>query len=77
MARHPDIEALMLRYNMAHKNAAEEVSLPVAREYGKPVIAFTTTRWNGLQELSSSAGPTTAECLSFAFTPIVSPPVEI
>jgi len=45
----PAFDALMLRYNMAHRNAAEMLSLPAAFDNGIPVVAFTTTRWNRLQ----------------------------
>lgn len=63
-----DFDALMLRYNMSHRKAAESLSLPVAKERGTPVIAFTTTRWNRLQQ-ECPAGmtpPTTSDCLKFA-----------
>lgn len=63
-----DFDALMLRYNMSHRKAAESLSLPVAKERGTPVIAFTTTRWNRLQQESPSgmSPPTTSDCLKFA-----------
>jgi len=70
-----EVDALMIRYNLGHKDAAEEVSFAAAREKNKPVIAFTTTRWNALQEGGPNA-PTTSECLSFALGKKVSPPVE-
>jgi hypothetical protein len=83
MARHPSVDLLLLRYGISHKQAAEEVSLPAAREHGKPVIAFTTTRWNALQEGAGVEGwpeaywPTTGECLSFPLRSRSSPPVEV
>ena len=43
------VDALMLRYNLSHKRAAETLSLPNALGNEIPVIAFTTTRWNRLQ----------------------------
>jgi len=63
-----DFDALMLRYNMSHRKAAESLSLPAAQERGTPVIAFTTTRWNRLQEESPAemTPPTTSDCLKFA-----------
>ena len=68
----------MLRYGMSHKDAAEKLSLPAARNYQKPVIAFTTTRWNRLQqqqeESQQDVPPTSADCLSFVFG--TTPPVE-
>ena len=45
----PLLDAMMLRYNMAHKTAAETISFPVCAESGIPCLAFTTTRWNRLQ----------------------------
>eukprot|EP00534_Pseudo-nitzschia_fraudulenta_P008052 CAMPEP_0201149360 /NCGR_PEP_ID=MMETSP0851-20130426/10667_1 /ASSEMBLY_ACC=CAM_ASM_000631 /TAXON_ID=183588 /ORGANISM="Pseudo-nitzschia fraudulenta, Strain WWA7" /LENGTH=372 /DNA_ID=CAMNT_0047425737 /DNA_START=193 /DNA_END=1311 /DNA_ORIENTATION=+ len=80
----PILDAMMLRYNMAHKHAAEHYSFPACAKAGIPVMAFTTTRWNRLQEghpdwnngddESSSSNrpkrpPTTPECLSFALQP--------
>ncbi|MDZ8068193.1 MAG: aldo/keto reductase [Nostoc sp. DedQUE08] len=44
-ARHIDV--LMLRYNMAHRKAEEDV-LPSASKAGIPVVAFTCTRWGSL-----------------------------
>ncbi len=78
----PALDALMLRYNMAHRSAAECLSLPAALENGIPVVAFTTTRWNRLQEVSadipsghlSQIRPTTADCIKFALN---HPSVEI
>ena len=51
-------DALVLRYNMSHKVAAESLSLPRALENGVPVVAFTTTRWNRLLQQRC---PTTSE----------------
>jgi hypothetical protein len=73
----PFLDAMMLRYNMAHKIAAEEISFPVCAEAGIPVLAFTTTRWNRLQAGHHSAAataampppPETPDCLSFALVP--------
>jgi aryl-alcohol dehydrogenase-like predicted oxidoreductase len=45
----PLLDAMMLRYNMAHKTAAESISFPVCAELRIPCLAFTTTRWNRLQ----------------------------
>lgn len=61
-------DALMLRYNMSHRNAAEAISLPKARENGIPVLAFTTTRWNRLQSdppFATEYCPNTADCIKF------------
>ena len=78
LAKHAGIDALMLRYNMAHKYAAESLSFASCLIYNKPVIAFTSTRWNALQRNHESWDedpPTTGDCLSFALA--VSPPVEV
>lgn len=40
-------EVLMLRYNMAHRKAEEQV-LPAAQQAKIPVVAFTCTRWGSL-----------------------------
>lgn len=62
-------DALMLRYNMSHKNAAESLSLPSAIQNNVPILAFTTTRWNRLQSdppTNTGPYPTTADCVKFA-----------
>jgi len=76
LARESDVDALMIRYNLSHKDAAEEVTFPAARENGKPVIAFTTTRWNSLQGDGTYDAPSTADCLSFVLGNRSCPPVE-
>ena len=84
LANVPEIDALMLRYGMSHKEAAEKLSLPAARENDKPVICFTSTRWNSLQdglgngqdEFGSDDTPTSSDCLSFVFGSRHSPPIE-
>ena len=79
----PLLDAMMLRYNMAHKLAAERLSFPVCSEAGIPVLAFTTTRWNRLQDGHTGANPnmrppTTPECLSFALSSRKEPwPVKV
>lgn len=79
----PLLDAMMLRYNMAHRSAAEQLSFPVCSEAEIPVLAFTTTRWNRLQNGHPDADPTmqpptTPECLSFALSSTKTPwPVEI
>jgi aryl-alcohol dehydrogenase-like predicted oxidoreductase len=73
----PVFDALMLRYNMSHKNAAESLSLSAALENNIPVLAFTTTRWNRLQSNSPNNDrpyPTTSDCIKFA---LQHPGVEI
>ncbi len=75
----PLLDAMMLRYNMAHRSAAERISFPVCSEAGIPVLAFTTTRWNRLQDGHPSwtakdgkRSPTSSDCLSFALSPFSS-----
>ena len=61
----PTLDAIMLRYNMSHRKAAEAISFPEALDKNIPVLAFTTTRWNRLQRIASP-NVTTADCISFA-----------
>jgi hypothetical protein len=86
------VDILMLRYGMSHKDAAENISFPAAKKNDKPVIAFTSTRWNSLQDgisddqwdqgaidatdATDAFVPTSADCLSFVFNAKFSPPVE-
>jgi hypothetical protein len=61
LASGSNLDALMLRYNMNHKKAAETISFPEAVNRNIPVLAFTTTRWNRLQR-DSSPTVTTSDC---------------
>jgi predicted aldo/keto reductase-like oxidoreductase len=47
IARSGLIDALMIRYNAAHRGAEREV-FPVTDEIGMPVIAYTALRWGAL-----------------------------
>jgi aryl-alcohol dehydrogenase-like predicted oxidoreductase len=47
MARSGRIDALMIRYNAAHRGAEREV-FPVSDLLGVPVIAYTALRWGAL-----------------------------
>lgn len=67
------LDAIMLRYNLSHRKAAETISFPEALENDIPVLAFTTTRWNGLQR-TTSPNVTTADCITFA---LQHPAVEV
>lgn len=70
------LDTLMLRYGMSHKDAAEKLSFAACMKHKIPVLAFTTTRWNSLQDGHrdwNDAPPTTGECLSFA----LQQPVEV
>ena len=42
-----DFDALMVRYNAAHRSA-EHTVLPVAQTRARPVVAYTATRWGSL-----------------------------
>lgn len=64
------LDCMMLRYNMAHKSA-EKRAIPACQKAGIPVLAFTTTRWNSLQQGHKKwkqEPPTTADCISYALT---------
>ena len=67
------LDAIMLRYNMSHRKAAETISFPETLENDIPVLAFTTTRWNELQRTASPT-VTTADCITFA---LQHPAVEV
>lgn len=69
----PALDAIMLRYNICHKKAAESLSFPFALKNDVPIIAFTTTRWNRLLtnnpvdiDTETMTPPTTADCIKFA-----------
>jgi aryl-alcohol dehydrogenase-like predicted oxidoreductase len=47
MAQSGEIDALMIRYNAAHRGAERDV-FPVTRRIELPVIAYTATRWGAL-----------------------------
>ena len=76
----PSLDAIMLRYNLSHKSAAESLSFPYALQNRVPVIAFTTTRWNRLLSKDQcvngdeTAPPSPADCIKFALR---HPAVEI
>ena len=81
LAQHAGIDCVMIRYNMAHQKAAQTISFPACIQHQKPVLAFTTTRWNALQKGhvewndKDNQPPTTGDCLSYALAS--SPPVEV
>lgn len=61
-------DVLMLRYNMAHRKAEEQV-LPAAQANGIPVVAFTCTRWGSLLKGHpqwQGSAPTAPECYRYA-----------
>ena len=62
------VQALMHRYNMAHRKSEDEV-LPAAIDAGVPVLAFTCTRWGSLLEGHADwpgPVPSAADCYRFA-----------
>lgn len=62
------IDALMHRYNMAHRGA-EEAVLPAALARRTPVVAFTCTRWGQLpggHARWTGPVPSAADCYRFA-----------
>ena len=78
LANMDGIDTVMLRYSMSHKNAAEHLSFPVCASRDKPVLAFTTTRWNSMQDGHmdwNEDAPSTGDCISFALA--CQPPVEV
>ena len=63
-------DVLMLRYNMAHRKAEEDV-LPSASKTGIPVVAFTCTRWGSLLKGHPNwqqKPPLAADCYRMALT---------
>lgn len=73
LARSASLDAMMLRYNVCHRKAAETISFPETLENDIPVLGFTTTRWNALQRKASPT-VTTADCITFA---LQHPAVEV
>jgi aryl-alcohol dehydrogenase-like predicted oxidoreductase len=56
MARSGDLDALMIRYNAAHRGAESDV-FPVTTALGIPVIVYTALRWGALLEATRSDPP--------------------
>eukprot|EP01048_Picozoa_sp_COSAG05_P022538 COSAG05_NODE_4548_length_1468_cov_158.428780_2_plen_274_part_00 len=70
LARSGLVDALMLRYNMAHRTV-ENDSFPAALECNIPILSFTSTRWNTLQGGHthwSGPLPSTGDCIGFALS---------
>jgi aryl-alcohol dehydrogenase-like predicted oxidoreductase len=60
------LDALMIRYNAAHRGAEREIfdTLPAERP---GIVAYTATRWGRLLQKQGELGPmTAAECYRFA-----------
>lgn len=66
-----DYEAIMLRYNSAHRGAEKEV-FPFLKENPPGVVAYTTTRWGTLlnpsQMPKGEAVPRASDCYRFALS---------
>jgi predicted aldo/keto reductase-like oxidoreductase len=61
------VDVVMHRFNMAHRKAAAEV-LPAAQRAGKPLWAFTATRWTSLLQGHprwDGPAPTAADCYRY------------
>lgn len=56
MALSGEIDALMIRYNAAHRGAERDV-FPVTRQLGLPVIGYTATRWGELLRATPADPP--------------------
>jgi predicted aldo/keto reductase-like oxidoreductase len=56
MARSGLLDALMIRYNAAHRGAEREV-FPVTDAIGMPVIAYTALRWGALLQSTHDDPP--------------------
>jgi predicted aldo/keto reductase-like oxidoreductase len=56
IARSRLVDALMIRYNAAHRGAEREV-FPVTDALGTPVIAYTALRWGALLEATPDDPP--------------------
>ncbi len=62
-------DGVMVRYNAAHLGAESDV-LPQAQERGRPVVAYTATRWGSLlaPRLGGERPPRGADCYRFALS---------
>ncbi len=71
LARELDVDALMIRYNAAHRGAESDVFTPLG-ERRPAIIAYTATRWGMLLQPVPAAGfpngMTAGECYRFALS---------
>jgi aryl-alcohol dehydrogenase-like predicted oxidoreductase len=71
LASRPRLDALMVRYNAAHRGAEAEV-FPAAIEGKKGVLAYTVTRWGSLLDPVSlprdEPRPRGSDCYRFALS---------
>jgi aryl-alcohol dehydrogenase-like predicted oxidoreductase len=62
-----ELDALMIRYNAAHRGAEREIFATLPKEGRPAIIAYTATRWGRLLQPKGEMGPMTApECYRFA-----------
>ncbi len=62
-----ELDAVMLRYNAAHRGAEREVFATLPEDRRPGVIAYTATRWGGLLKPQGELGPMSpGECYRFA-----------
>ncbi len=64
-------DSLMVRYNAAHRGA-ESAVFPAARAHGRPVLAYTATRWGSLLDPASlppsEPRPRGSDCYRFVLS---------
>ncbi len=75
LAEKPGLDALMIRYNAAHRGAEANV-LPAANAGKKGVVAYTATRWGSLLDAASlpknEPPPRGSDCYRFVLShPVV------
>jgi aryl-alcohol dehydrogenase-like predicted oxidoreductase len=63
------LDALMIRYNAAHRGAEKEIFATLGEENRPGVVAYTATRWGKLLAPAGGLGPMSpGECYRFALT---------
>ena len=71
LAAEPTFDALMVRYNAAHRGAAGAV-FPAARAHDRGVLAYTATRWGSLLDPASLPAdeprPRGSDCYRFVLS---------
>jgi aryl-alcohol dehydrogenase-like predicted oxidoreductase len=76
LAADPRVDVLMHRFNMAHRQAAQEV-FPAAAQARTPIVAFTATRWGTLLEPYADwpgPPPTASDCYRYC---LAQPAVQV
>lgn len=71
LAADPTFDALMVRYNAAHRGAEREV-FPAAEAHRMPVLAYTATRWGSLLDPKAlppnEPRPRASDCYRFVLS---------